>query len=121
MSTIIIGALALALFQFWLIPASTRLKEVKLLLGSRDEPMESTRMQGRIERAATNLKESLPAFLALCLLAMIQQVDLTQLAMIWLGLRIAYVICYMFGINPVRSIVWIASIVCLIMMAVKLV
>ncbi|MEM7361053.1 MAG: MAPEG family protein [Pseudomonadota bacterium] len=121
MTTIILYALLLALFQYWLIPASTKLGDFAYLIGSRDEPRDLSITQGRIDRAATNLKESLPAFLALCLLGMINGVDLTQLGMIWLGLRVAYVVCYIFGINPVRTVVWLASIGCLIMMALKLI
>lgn len=121
MHTLIILALVLALLQYWLIPAATKIDRLAWLAGTRDEPIESTVMQRRIERAANNLKESLPAFLALSLLAMIQHVDVTQLAIIWLCLRAAYIPCYLFGINPIRTIVWFGSIICLIMMAVALV
>lgn len=121
MSTLIICALALALLQYWLIPASTKLNDLVWLMGTRDDARPVTVMQGRIERAANNLKESLPAFLALCLLAMIQDVDVTTLAMTWLGLRVAFIPCYLFGINPVRTLVWLGSLACLIMMAMKLV
>lgn len=121
MTSIILGALLLALFQYWLIPASTKLGDAAYLLGTRDEPRVATQMQARIERAATNLKESLPAFLALCLLGMINSIDLSKLAMIWLGLRVVYVPCYLFGINPIRTLVWLASLICLIMMGIKLI
>jgi len=121
MSTLIICALALALFQYWLIPASTKMHDLVWLAGTRDEPRPLTVMQARIERAANNLKESMPAFLALCLLSMIQNVDNTMLATIWLGLRVAFIPCYLFGINPVRTIVWLGSLACLIMMAMELI
>ena len=121
MSAIIISALALALFHYAILPAFTKLNDIAWLIGSRDEAKEPTVIQGRMMRAITNLKESLPAFLALCLLAMIQRVDLTQLGLIWLGLRVVYIPCYLFSINPVRTLVWFASIACLIMMAIKLI
>lgn len=121
MSAIIVSALALALFQFWLLPASTKLNDIAWLMGTRDEPKEPTLMQARIGRAAANLQESLPAFLALCLLSMIRDIDITQLALIWLGLRVVYIPCYIFGINPIRTIVWLASLACLVLMAVKLI
>ena len=121
MSTIIISALALALFQYAILPACTKLNDIAWLISSRDDAKDPTLMQARMMRAITNLKESLPAFLALCLLAMIQQIDLSQLGLIWLGLRIVYIPCYLFSINPVRTLVWFASIACLIMMAIKLV
>jgi len=121
MSTIIICALALALIQYWVIPGTTKIQDLTWLVGTRDEARTPSVMQARIERAANNLKESLPAFLALCLLSMIQNVDITLLAITWLGLRVAYIPCYLFGLNPFRSIIWIGSLVCLIMMAMELV
>jgi len=121
MSAIIISALALALFQYVILPASTKINDIAWLIGSRDEINEPTIIQARMMRAIANLKESLPAFLALCLLAMIKQVDLTQLGLIWIGLRVVYIPCYLLGINPVRTLVWFASIACLIMMAIKLI
>lgn len=118
MTTIILIALTLALFQYWLIPVSTKLNDMDWATGTRDEPMTPTKIQARIERAASNLKESLPAFLALCLLSMIQNTDITLPAIVWLVLRVLYIPCYMYGINPARSIVWVGSLLCLIFMAV---
>lgn len=121
MTTMIIGALALTLFQLWLLPASLNLGNLQYLLSSRDNPPPQSRLQQRTTRAGVNLQESLPAFLALCLLAMIQGVDLTQVALAWLILRVIYIPCYLLGIIYVRSLVWIASLGCLIYMAVRLV
>ncbi|MFT7528521.1 MAG: putative MAPEG superfamily protein [Arenicella sp.] len=121
MTTMIIGALALTLFQLWLLPASLNVKNMAYLLSSRDDeaPAQSV-LLGRISRAGVNLQESLPAFLALSLLAMIQQVDLTQLAMIWIGLRVLYLVCYMLNVVYVRTLVWLGSLGCLIYMACML-
>jgi len=121
MTTMIIGALALTLFQLWLLPASLNVKNLGYLISSRDGAVpEQSVLQGRISRAGVNLQESLPAFLALSLLAMVQQVDLSQIAMIWIGLRVLYLLCYMFNITYVRTLVWLGSLGCLIMMALKL-
>lgn len=121
MTTVIIAALALTFVQLVLIPSSLSLKHLPFLISSRDElPPEQTTLQGRVTRAGLNLRESLPAFLALCLLAMIVNIDLTQVAQIWIGLRIVYLLCYMFNIIYVRTLVWAASIGCLIFMAMKL-
>jgi uncharacterized MAPEG superfamily protein len=121
MTTMIVGALALTLFQLWLLPASLNLQNFGYLISSRDAVApEKTVLQGRIERAGLNLRESLPAFLALSLLAMIQQVDLTQIAMIWIGLRVLYLLSYMFNIVYVRTLFWLGSLGCLIVMACKL-
>ncbi len=121
MTIMIIGALLLMLAQLWLIPASLNMKNVEYLLSSRDNPPPQSALQERTARAGNNLQESIPAFLALCLLAMIQQVDLSQAALAWLVLRVIYIPCYMFGIRYVRSLVWGASLACLIYMAVQLV
>lgn len=121
MTTAIIAALTLALVQLWLLPLSTKLKDTMWLLGTRDVPKSPTVMQSRIMRAGINLQESLPAFLALCLLAMIKQIDLSQIAFAWLALRVIYVPCYTFGINPIRSIVWLLSLGCLMYMAYSLI
>ncbi|MFT4629837.1 MAG: putative MAPEG superfamily protein [Dinoroseobacter sp.] len=121
MTIMIIGALALTLFQLWLLPASLNVKNLGYLLSSRDDeaPAQSV-LLGRISRAGVNLQESLPAFLALSLLAMIQQIDLTQLAMIWIGLRVLYLGCYILNVIYVRTLVWLGSLGCLIYMACML-
>ena len=121
MSTLIIAGLALALVQYWLLPAATLLKETRWLLSSRDEPLDLTVKQQRIYRASANLTESLIPYLGLMLLALHQGVDLTNLATWWIGLRALYIPCYVFGINPIRSAVWIGSVICLVMMAAALV
>ena len=65
MASIIVAALALALFQLWLLPASFALSDLGYLLSSRDNPPPQSQLQARTARAGTNLQESLPAFLAL--------------------------------------------------------
>ena len=121
MTTLIIAALALALAQIWLIPMVLNLSNFSYLLSNRDEELKGSVTTQRIQRAAANLQESLPAFLALALLAIHQQVDVSNLACAWLALRVAYLVCYAYGIIYIRSGVYIASIVCLVMMAMALV
>ena len=122
MTTMIIAALALTLFQLWMLPECLSLKNMTYLISSRDgEAPEQSILLGRVARAGMNLRESLPAFLALSLLAVIQQTDLTQLAMIWIVLRVLYLFCYMFNIIYVRTVIWLGSVGCLIYMAVKLI
>ena len=121
MSIMIIAGLSLALLQLWLLPASLNRKNIDYLISSRDNPPLQSQLQQRTNRAGLNLQESLPAYLALCLLAMIQDVDLTQAALAWLVLRVIYIPCYVLGIQYVRSIVWAGSLACLVYMAVKLV
>jgi uncharacterized MAPEG superfamily protein len=116
----IIYSLLLAAVQLWALPASTRLSELKYLLSSRDDAIENSVLQGRIQRAGANLQESLAPFLALCLLAIVTETDLEQAAWIWLIARALYVPCYLFNIVYVRTIVWLISFATLIFMAVNL-
>jgi uncharacterized MAPEG superfamily protein len=121
MTMMIMGALLLTLVQLWLIPAGLNLKNAQYMISSRDNPPPQSMLQQRVTRAGANLQESLPAYLALCLLAMIQQVDLSGAALAWLVLRVIYIPCYLFGIIYLRSLVWAASLVSLVYMAVQLV
>jgi uncharacterized MAPEG superfamily protein len=121
MATMIIAGLLLALVQLWLIPFTLNLNNLGFLFSSRDNPPEQSVMQQRVTRAGVNLQESLPAYLALCLLAMIQQVDVSQAALAWLVFRVIYIPCYMFGITYIRSLIWGASLACLVYMAMQLI
>ena len=122
MATYIVYSLLLAIIQIWVVPAAFNLKNFSWYTTNRDEPMpETSVMAGRAMRAATNLQESLPAFLALALLSMHLSVDLTGLAFWWLILRIAHLITYIAGIALLRTISWLGSLVTLIMMALALI
>ena len=122
MATYIIYALLLTIIQIWVVPAAFNIKNFSWYTTNRDEPMpETSVMAGRAIRAATNLQESLPAFLALALLSMYLSVDLTGLAFWWLILRVAHLITYIAGIALLRTLSWLGSLVTLIMMALALI
>ena len=121
MSAVIIGALTLTLAQIWLLPMVMNIKNAAYLLTSREEEVQTTAVYRRVDRAKINLQESLPAFLALCLLSMHMNVDNLSLATTWLALRVVYVPLYMSGGSYIRSVVWMASTVCLVRMAMQLV
>jgi uncharacterized MAPEG superfamily protein len=72
-------------------------------------------------RANTNLQETLPIFLALALLSMQLSVDVTGLACWWLAFRVGHVVTYIAGFAIVRTLLWLGSIVCLVLMALALV
>jgi len=91
-------------------------------------PAESAR------RALHNLRESLPVFFTFALLSIYLDVEAnTLLALIWLVLRIVFVLIYASGFNtkpaneagyvaqPLRSLAWFCSIICLIMMGINLI
>ena len=122
MATYIVYALLLTIIQIWVVPAAFNIKNFSWYTTNRDEPMpETSVMAGRAIRAAANLQESLPAFLALALLSMHLSVDLTGLAFWWLILRVAHLITYVAGIALLRTLSWIGSLITLIMMAIALV
>ena len=106
MTTYIIGALLLALLQTWLIPAAFNMKNFPWLGSNRDEPMphEPSVMAGRAMRANTNLQETLPIFLALALLSMQLEVDVTGLACWWLAFRVGHLVTYIAGFASVSLI-----------------
>ena len=120
MTTVILLALLLALVQIWLLPMLLNLKNANFLLSNRDNPPEVTPVLARIQRASVNLQESLPAFLAMAVVAEIHGLDLTLVASVWLALRGAYVATYGLGIVGLRSLIWIGSLVCLVYMGLAL-
>ena len=48
-------------------------------------------------------------------------IDITTSATYWLGLRIIYIPLYLFGISMLRSLSWMASVACMVHMAMQLV
>ena len=130
MTNIVLLALALALLQILLLPVFLNFvlldKElykanVRYLLSNRDDPTQMPVPVQRVSRAATNLQETLPLFLALVILGIIAGQDLVALGYSWLALRVAYLLCYSYGIEKIRSLIWIASVIVLVMMALKFV
>ncbi|MDG0980455.1 MAG: MAPEG family protein [Halieaceae bacterium] len=121
MIEIIIYTLALVLFQLWLLPASTRLDKLDWLLSSRDQPLDVSVIQGRIQRAGSNLQESLAPFLALAIIAHIQKAPLETVAWMWLAARVVYIPCYLLNVKYIRSLVWSVSLGALICMAYRLI
>ena len=127
MVTIIIMALTLALLQIWIIPMTGALviniKSVSYLLSNRDREItiNPASVSSRILRASSNLQESLPAFLALAILSVITEVDNTMYAMTWVFLRFLYLLVYAVGILYIRTVVWLGSIVCLVLMGLALI
>lgn len=75
----------------------------------------------RIHAATENLKESLPVFFACAVLSIVTGVDSSGYGLTWIILRIVYVVCYVYKLNPYRSIVWMGSIFCLVLMGINLI
>ena len=122
MTFLIIMALLLALVQFWIAPAIFSLDRLDYLLSNRDQcdPNESLYCT-RAKRAAANLQESLPAFLVLSVLSIVMGIDNSTLMTYWLLLRTAFAISYVAGTIYVRTLLWLGSLACLVMMALSLI
>lgn len=94
------------------------------LFSPRDEPRESNSIVSRrLKRALDNLLESYPAFVALALaLAVTGKAGGLGASGAWLYLaaRVVYVGLYAAGIPVIRTFVWLASIIGLVMMLIRL-
>jgi len=121
MIEIILSALLLTLIQSWLIPMLLNLGNLSFLLSNRDEDFQFGTITKRAQRASANLYETLPIFITLMLLGVILDVDLTLSGSVWIALRVLFLMCYLGGIKIVRSGIWIASVIALIMMALSIV
>ena len=97
------------------------IKNLPWMMSARDDGVEESVLLQRAHRASKNLQESLPVFMALVLLAMVMKVDVSMYACWWLILRVAHGGTYLVGVPYIRTIAFIGSIYCLIMMGVCLV
>ncbi len=96
----------------------------KYLFSPRDEGRVSKSIvAGRLLRALRNLIETYPAFIALTLALVITGkvggIAATG-AIIWLAARVIYVLLYAAGVPVLRTIVWLASIIGLVLMVIRL-
>ena len=122
MTLLIVLALALALVQFWILPLIFSLGSFEYLLSNRDNPdANETVYCARAKRAAANLLESLPAFLVLGVLSVVMQVDNSMLMTFWLAARAAFAASYIVGVRYIRTVFWLGSLACLVMMALSLI
>ena len=65
----------------------------------------------RMHSATKNLQESLP---------IVMDVDSSSYGLAWIILRIIYYFCYVYKLNPYRTIAWLGSVICLALMALNL-
>ena len=94
------------------------------LLSPRDEERKTNSVLAeRLKRALHNLLETYPAFIALVVaLAATGKVGgiAATGAIIWIVARVIYVVLYATGVPAVRTLVWFASIIGLVMMIIRL-
>ena len=121
MVELVVYSFVLALLALWIWPLLFNLSNLDYLLTNRDEAApESVKFQ-RAKRAAANFQESYPVFLAISIIDIIQGVDVTSLATYWLVLRVLFMVTYTAGITYLRTLLWVGSLICLIMMAMALI
>ena len=116
MIELIVYALALLIFQI-MAHYPLNLQHVRFFLSNRQGSIEFSETTLRIQRAAANLKETLPIFLTLMILGVVQDVDITALGSYWLILRVLFFGLYAAGIEKIRSAVWILALIDLLLMA----
>jgi len=102
-----------------LIELLTRNTNLKYFLSSRDENIKISAHAQRANRALKNLLETFPIFIGLAILSLINDVDNSSIALFWLIFRIIYVPVYVLGINYLRTGIWAATLICLILMGLK--
>jgi len=102
-----------------LIELLTKNTNLKYFLSSRDENTKISAHAQRANRALKNLLETFPIFIGLAFLSLIKDVDNSSIALFWLTFRIIYVPVYVLGINYIRTGIWAASLICLILMGLK--
>ena len=87
----------------------------------RDFLAKTTGLAARANAAQQNSFESLPLFIAAILMAeymVISQTVIMTFGMAYIVLRILYGICYLANWATLRSIVWLLSLLCLILLLV---
>ena len=122
LTNILILSFLLVLIQITvpvLISLLTNNVKLSYLFSSRDNEANTSIYIDRANRSLNNLFETLPIFIGLILLSIINDVDNSLLAMIWLLARIIYVPVYIVGINYLRTGIWAIALICLIMMSVR--
>ncbi|MEM8731964.1 MAG: MAPEG family protein [Pseudomonadota bacterium] len=125
MLTWIIAAIALYYVGLFL-PAMAMTARAGLIYAAsaRDAPPPDGEFLGRARRAHENLKENLAPFLAIALLTMIPEGGPAAMAVtgaaIWVIARLVYIPIYLVGVPWVRTLVFFASLLGLVMMILSL-
>ena len=122
LENILISSFLLVIIQLtipMLIDLLTGNTNLKYLLSSRDISSNPSIYAQRANRASKNLLETLPIFVGITILSLIREVDTSSIALVWLILRAIYIPIYILGINYIRTGIWAASLICLILMGLK--
>ncbi|GLQ19038.1 MAPEG family protein [Maritalea porphyrae] len=104
------------------LPSMIRIPQIGIsrYVGSRDDLPALPAIGQRAERAHNNLRENMIPFVALALLSLaLGEVSATAIlgAQLFVLARIVYLLCYLFAVPWLRSIVWSIGFVGLVLMA----
>ena len=106
------------------VSAAIMVRGLPWALGPRDKPMPALEgVPGRLDRAFVNFVHTFPLFAAVVLAGALAGVhnNLTAWgAMLYVGARVVYVFVYAAGLPVVRTLVWTASVVGIVMLLVPL-
>ncbi len=122
LTNILILSFLLVLIQITipvLISLLTNNVKLSYLFSSRDNKANTSKYIERANRSLKNLFETLPIFIGLILLSIMNDVDNSLLAMMWLLSRLIYVPVYIAGINYLRTGIWAIALICLIIMSIN--
>lgn len=113
------GCVLALIHIFAAIRVKTRQYGTKWNVGARDEELPSPApLVGRLARAQANYFETFPVMIAAVLIVSVNQAETHWTAvgsLIWLAARIIYLPLYAFGVPVVRTLVWAASLVGILM------
>ena len=119
MLSIIIFASILLIIQL-MMPLFLNMNKLMYFTSNRAENIAFSEATERVKRAGSNLTETIPIFMTLAVLSIVYSVDNTTAALFWLISRVMHFLCYAFGISLVRSASFLASLICLGLMAENL-
>ena len=120
LTTVILLVLLLFVVQIFLQETSRYRFDLWQIMGNRDTSPQESLIAARLNRAKNNMLEALPLFLGLAMLALVKGGDTSRAthgASVFLVARIIYVPVYAAGIPVLRSLVWLAGMAGLLMMA----
>ena len=115
MLTLILFSVVLVIIQLF-TPLIMNMDRLSYFLSNRSEEVVFSESTERAKRAATNVHETFPIFLALAILSIHYGIESNMAAACWLIFRIIHFTSYIFGIGVLRSISFTGSLVCLAVM-----
>ena len=124
LTTAVLLVLLLFVVQLFLQETSRYRFNLWEIMGNRDASPQESVVAARLNRAKNNMLEALPLFLGLAMLALVKGGNTSSAAngaTVFLIARVAYIPIYAAGIPVLRSLVWLAGMGGLFMMALPLI